>query len=81
MNTYVFKHNTVTCHICYQVLPNEYGGTGGSLAEITDFWVNEAANQKDWFARFFLKKIKFFHINFMRPKLFQLWDECMENIQ
>ena len=36
-----------------QVLPVEYGGTGGSLAEITEFWVTEAVKQKDWFARFF----------------------------
>ena len=36
-----------------QVLPVEYGGTGGSLAEITEFWVTEAVRQKDWFARFF----------------------------
>ena len=35
-----------------QVLPVEYGGTGGSLAEITEFWVTEAVKQKDWFARF-----------------------------
>ena len=36
-----------------QVLPVGYGGTGGSLAEITEFWVTEAVKQKDWFARFF----------------------------
>ena len=35
------------------MLPVEYGGTGGSLAEITEFWVTEAVKQKDWFARFF----------------------------
>jgi len=34
-----------------EVLPVEYGGTGGSLAEITEFWLTEAVKQKDWFAR------------------------------
>merc|ERR1712107_601763 len=34
-----------------EVLPVEYGGTGGSLAEITEFWVTEAVKQKNWFAR------------------------------
>ena len=37
------------------MLPSEYGGKGGSLAEITDYWVKEAVNQKDWFARFLFK--------------------------
>ena len=46
----IFQFITVKNH--FQVLPSEYGGTGGSLAEIIDYWVKEAANQKDWFARF-----------------------------
>merc|ERR1712033_120110 len=29
-----------------EVLPSEYGGKGGSLAEITDYWVKEASIRK-----------------------------------
>ncbi|XP_063376791.1 alpha-tocopherol transfer protein-like [Cydia fagiglandana] len=29
-------------------LPNEYGGSGGSIAEITEYWVKKMAEYKSW---------------------------------
>ena len=53
------------------MLPVEYGGTGGSLAEITEFWVTEAVKQKDWFARFFEPIVLYIYIRGVK--------ECIHN--
>ena len=37
------------------MIPAEYGGEGGTLAELTDYWLQEAGRQRDWFARCFNK--------------------------
>jgi len=34
-----------------EVLPAEYGGSGGSVEEITQYWIQETQRHKDWFAR------------------------------
>merc|ERR1739838_755654 len=31
-----------------EILPKEYGGKGGSVTELIDFWKQEAIKNKDW---------------------------------